>query len=187
MQMAYLFLICSTFSFMYSQGYTNDFSRPLFSLSPCSNWSHQKISSHSVVDQTTRLEKIEANSAHTDSSILSTEDLKEAVSIEALLTYPEQFHRKTVTVRGMVTQPEMHLDDTKLFFDFVFVLKKGEYSIVVFGQHDRTQGNSPIAMGHTVQVTGIFWKDRIAHDYHFTNNLEAITITPYPSLIPDRT
>ena len=109
------------------------------------------------------------------------------ISIETLLDSPELFHKKTVTVRGRIAQPEMHLDSTELFFDFVFILKEGTRSLVVYGRHDRTQGDSPIAMGNTVEVTGIFWKDRIAHEYHFENNLQAITVKPYPSLIPDRT
>ena len=117
----------------------------------------------------------------------SSQDLQAPISIETLLRSPERFHKQTVTVRGIVTQPEMHIDRTELFFDFVFVLKEGEQSLVVFGRHDRTQGSSPIAMGQTVEVTGIFWKDRIAQDYHFTNNLEAITVSPYPSMVPDRT
>ena len=118
---------------------------------------------------------------------LSPEEHIEFVSIKHLLEFPQLFHKKMVTVRGTIAQPEMHLDDTELFFDFVFLLMEGENSLVVFGQHDRTQGGSPIAMGNTVQVTGIFWKDRIAHDYHFKNNLEALTVTPYPSLTPNRT
>ncbi|MGB0909786.1 MAG: hypothetical protein ACPGYT_05445 [Nitrospirales bacterium] len=92
-----------------------------------------------------------------------------------------------MTVRGIIAQPEIHLDDTELFFNFVFLLKDGNKSIIVFGRHDRTQGGSSITMGNTVEVTGTFWKDRIAHEYHFKNNLEAITIRPYPSLTPDRT
>jgi len=111
----------------------------------------------------------------------------DVVTIETLLKFPERFHQKLVTVRGIVKQPEMHLDETELYFDFVFVLQNETVSLIVFGHHDRTQGGSPIAMDQHVEVTGIFWKDRIAHDYHFENNLEAITITPYPSLIPNRT
>jgi len=127
--------------------------------------------------------------AHTRSLTVnpSAETEAEVVEIETLLKFSEHFHRKVVTVRGIVKQPEMHLDETKLFFDFVFVLQHETASLVVFGRHDRTQGSSPIAMDHQVEVIGIFWKDRMAHDYHFENNLEAITVTPYPSLIPDRT
>ena len=122
------------------------------------------------------------------SRILSSrEDLQQPISLKTLLTFPERFHKQTITVRGIVTQPEMHLDRTELFFDFVFVLKEGQQSLVVFGHHDRTQGSSPIAMNQAVEVTGIFWKDRIAQGYHFTNNLEAITVSPYPSMVPDRT
>ena len=173
---------------MYSEEYNNDFSSPLHFLSQLSSWSHQKIP-HPLVDQLTMRNKVRCAHTYTPAHLtnLSSEDLKEPLPIEALLAFPERFHKKTVTVRGMVAQPEMHLDDTELFFNFVFVLKEGTKSIVVFGRHDRTQGSIPIAMGHTVEVTGIFWKDRIAHDHHFQNNLEAIIITPYPSLIPDRT
>ncbi|GJL55124.1 MAG: hypothetical protein NPIRA02_22560 [Nitrospirales bacterium] len=112
---------------------------------------------------------------------------QEIVSIETLLEFPERFHQKMVTVHGIVKQPEMHLDETELFFDFVFILEKDSVSLIVFGRHDRTQGGSSIAMGNYVEVTGIFWRDRVANNYHFENNLEAMTVTPYPSLIPDRT
>ncbi len=119
-----------------------------------------------------------------DSSADHSVDL---ISIATLLEFPKRYHQKIITVRGTIAQPEMHLDDTQLFFHFVFLLTEGEQSLVVFGRHDRTQGGSAIAMGNTVQVSGLFWKDRQAHDYHFENNLEAITVSPYPSLTPHRT
>ncbi|MCA9472339.1 MAG: hypothetical protein MRJ96_14130 [Nitrospirales bacterium] len=110
----------------------------------------------------------------------------ELVTVQSLLSNPEHFHKKHVTVRGVVRQPEMHLDETGLFFDFVFVLQEGNQQLVVFGRHDRTQGSSPIVMGERVQVSGVFWKDRVAKEYHFENNLEALAVTLYPPLTPDR-
>ncbi len=131
------------------------------------------------------LHEIERTSvmAHVDYS----EGRHEDVSLKELLNFPLNFHNKTVRIRGTVAQPEMHLTETKLFFKFVFLLKDQDKSIVVFGQHDRTQGSSPLAMGNKVEVIGIFWKNRIDHNVHFKNNLEAITIHPYPSLVPSKT
>ena len=115
-------------------------------------------------------------------SVLSETDL---IPIKTLLSNPSQFHKKTIRVRGTITQPELHIDDTGLFLNFVFVLRDAQHSLVVFGRHDRTQGNVPITTDGRVEVTGIFWKDRVAHDYHFQNNLEALTVTTFPSLNPD--
>ena len=118
--------------------------------------------------------------------IFPTSSQFELVTVDTLLTQPERFHEKHVRVRGVVSQPEMHLDESGLFFDFVFVLKEGNHSLIVFGQHDRTQGSSSIVMGARVEVSGRFWKDRKAHDHHFENNLEAMAVSPYPPLTPDR-
>ena len=112
-------------------------------------------------------------------------DAIEIVTIAELLSDPTHYHRQTVKVRGKVTQPELHLDETRLFIDFVFVLKDGKDSLVVFGRHDQTQGNIQIVTDGQVEVTGRFWKDRTAHDYHFQNNVEAFTVRIFPSLNPD--
>ena len=109
------------------------------------------------------------------------------VTIQTLLSNPSRYHQQSIRVRGTVTQPELHVDDTGLFLNFVFVLRDADDSLVVFGRHDRTQGNVPITTDGQVEVTGIFWKDRVAHDYHFQNNLEALRVTTFPSLIPDAT
>jgi len=109
----------------------------------------------------------------------------ELVSIAQLLSDPSQYHREIVKVRGTVTQPELHVDESGLFIRFVFVLKDAENTLVVFGHHDRTQGNIQIETNENVEVIGIFWKDRIANDHHFRNNLEAITVTKYPPVHPN--
>ena len=112
-------------------------------------------------------------------------NVTDLITIETLLSNPSRYHKKTITVRGTVTQPELHVDDTGLFLNFVFVLRDAKDSLVVFGRHDRTQGNVPITTDGQVEVTGIFWKDRVAHDHHFQNNLEALKVTTFPSLNPD--
>ena len=116
-------------------------------------------------------------------SVVSTEP----VTIAILLAHPDRYHKKRVSVRGKITQPELHLDETGLVLNFVFVLKNGEDSLVVFGKHDQTRGGVPIVNGQTVEVSGLFWKDRVAHDYHFSNNLEAFQVTIYPPLTPEAT
>jgi hypothetical protein len=108
----------------------------------------------------------------------------ELVSIAQLLSEPGQYHKEIVKVRGTVTQPELHVDESGLFIRFVFVLKDEENTLVVFGHHDRTLGNIQIETNEKVEVIGIFWKERIANDYHFRNNIEAITVTKYPPFHP---
>ena len=121
------------------------------------------------------------NSSHQP---VSSDHPGELVSITELLSNPNQYHKKIVTVRGTVTQPELHVDESGLFIRFVFVLKGTEHTLIVFGHHDRTQGNLQIETNEKVEVTGIFWKERIANDHQFQNNLEAITVTRYPPLHP---
>jgi len=111
----------------------------------------------------------------------------EPVSLATLLAQPTRYHKKVVVVRGLVTQPELHLDETHLFINFVFVLKDGPDHLIVFGKHDRTLGNIQIETDAQVEVIGIFWKDRIAHNFHFHNNIEAFRVTAYPPLTPDTT
>jgi hypothetical protein len=109
----------------------------------------------------------------------------EHVSIASLLSNGADYHQRLVAVRGLVTQPELHLDSSKLFVNFVFRLEEEEQSVVVFGRHDRTQGAPSIALDLSVEVIGVFWKERDLHGSHVTNTIEAITVTPYPSLIPE--
>ena len=109
----------------------------------------------------------------------------ELVSIAQLLSDPQQYHKEIVRVRGTVTQPELHIDESGLFIRFVFVLRDAKDTLIVFGHHDRTQGNIEIETDAQVEVIGIFWKDRIADNHHFQNNLEAITVTKYPPLHPN--
>ncbi|RMH34648.1 MAG: hypothetical protein D6690_10365 [Nitrospirae bacterium] len=90
-----------------------------------------------------------------------------------------------MTVRGRITQPELHLDETELFLDFVFVLEEQAQTLVVFGRFDRTLGNTPIATDAMVEVTGLFWKERMAGGYRVRSTLEACRVSPYPSLNPD--
>lgn len=107
------------------------------------------------------------------------------VTITTLLTDPDRYHLHYVTVRGRITQPELHMDETELFLDFVFVLENKDRRLMVFGRFDRTLGNNPIATDAMVEVTGLFWKERMSGLHRLRNNLEACHISPYPPLIPD--
>ncbi|PJA80685.1 MAG: hypothetical protein CO149_00845 [Nitrospirae bacterium CG_4_9_14_3_um_filter_51_5] len=109
----------------------------------------------------------------------------EHVSIAKLLSHPAAYHQRPVAVRGIVTQPELHLDDSELAIRFVFRLADGDQSIVVFGEHDRTQGAPSIALDLSVEVIGVFWKERELNASHVINTIEALTVSPYPSLVPD--
>ncbi|MDR4482915.1 MAG: hypothetical protein R3B95_06685 [Nitrospirales bacterium] len=109
----------------------------------------------------------------------------EQVSIAMLLSHPASYHQRLVAIRGVVTQPELHLDDSELVIRFVFRLVDGGQSIVIFGQHDRTQGSPSISLDRSVEVIGVFWKERELNASLVINTIEALTVSPYPSLIPD--
>lgn len=115
------------------------------------------------------------------------QEFGQPVTISTLLAQPTEYHMKVVAVRGRVTRPELHVDETTLFINFVFELKDGADTLVVFGQHDRTQGDIQIETDRTVEVVGIFWKERVAHDHRLENNVEALHVTFFPPLTPDRT
>lgn len=122
-----------------------------------------------------------------DNRIVPVGESPEQVSLSTLLAHPIRYHKKLVLVRGLVTQPELHLDETQLVINFVFVLKDGSDHLIVFGKHDRTLGTIQIETDARVEVIGVFWKDRFAHNFHFHNNLEALRVTAYPPLTPDTT
>lgn len=109
----------------------------------------------------------------------------EQVSIAMLLSHPTFYHQRLVAVRGVVTQPELHLDESELAVRFVFRLAEGEHSLVTFGRHDRTQGSPSISLDLSVEVIGVFWKERELNGSHVINSIEAHTVAPYPSLVPD--
>lgn len=108
----------------------------------------------------------------------------EQVSLHQLLDQRDRFHGKLISIQGMVRQPELHVDSTSLFIDFVFVLREGSNSIIVYGKHDRTQGDIQIQMGRTVVVTGIFWKERLSQGIRLENNVEATSVEFSPGLTP---
>lgn len=110
----------------------------------------------------------------------------EIVTIQNLLQAPGQYHQKRIRVRGTVTRLELHLDDSKHFINFVFYLKTGADRVLVFGRHDRTQGDIQMTTGRTVEVEGIFWKERVANGHRLLNNIEAQRVRFYPSLTPDQ-
>ena len=110
----------------------------------------------------------------------------EIVTIPQLLQTPSRYHQKSIRIRGTVTRLELHLDDSKHFIDFVFYLKTGEDRVLVFGRHDRTRGDIQMTTGRTVEVEGIFWKEREANGHRLLNNVEAQRVTFYPPLTPDQ-
>ena len=111
----------------------------------------------------------------------------EHLSIPTLLTNAAKYHQQFVAVNGIVTQPELHLDESELFLDFVFRLSQGKDSIIVFGRHDRTLGAPSISMDLSVEVIGIFWKERDRGGSKIIHAIEAFTVSPYPSTIPEST
>jgi len=109
------------------------------------------------------------------------------VSIADLLGDTQGFHQQLVSIRGLITQPELHLDESELYLDFVFRLSQGTHSIIVYGRHDRTQGSPAISINQSVEVIGTFWKEQSRKGSSIVNALEAISVTPYPSSIPEST
>jgi hypothetical protein len=103
-----------------------------------------------------------------------------------LLEQRDTFHKKVIRLQGIISQPELHVDSTSLFIDFVFVLRDGPQSLIVFGKHDRTQGDIQIQMGRKVEVIGVFWKERLAQGIRLENNVEATSVKFSPALIPRR-
>ena len=130
---------------------------------------------------TTRFLRLHSPQLH--SSTFTT--TPEQVSITKLLSHGAAYHQRLIAIRGVVTQPELHLDESELVIRFVFRLAEGDQSIVVFGQHDRTQGAPSISLDLSVEVIGIFWKERELNASHVFNTIEALTVLPYPSLVPD--
>ena len=110
----------------------------------------------------------------------------EIVTIPQLLQTPSRYHQQSIRIRGTVTRLELHLDDSKHFINFVFYLKTGADRVLVFGRHDRTRGDIQMTTGQTVEVEGIFWKEREANGHRLLNNVEAHGVTFYPPLTPDQ-
>ena len=109
----------------------------------------------------------------------------ELLSLRRLLQHPDQYHQKVIRLRGTVTRLELHLDETLHFIDFVFFLKDGKQRVLVFGRHDRTQGDIQLTSDRMVEVEGRFWKERSANGHLLKNNLEAQRVSFYPPLVPD--
>lgn len=107
-------------------------------------------------------------------------------SVLELLTHPGAHDHETVRLRGNVTQPELHLDETTLYIDFVFLLRDGASHVTVFGRHDRTVGDIQIETGRTVEVVGIYWQEKTLHNSVLKNVVEAISVNFFPGLNPDR-
>ncbi len=111
----------------------------------------------------------------------------DSITIQTVLHQARKYHSRQITITGVVTQPELHLDESKMYIDFVFRLEQGIHSLIVFGRHDRTQGTLPISLHQSVQVVGIFWETLERKGARLTHVLEAQSLLPYPSLIPDNT
>ena len=109
------------------------------------------------------------------------------VSIPDILEHSRDYHQKLVSIRGLIAQPELHLDETELYFNFVFRLEQGTDSITVYGRHDRTLGPPAIRMDQFVEVVGTFFKEEERSGSTIFNVLKATSVTPYPSLVPEST
>lgn len=106
------------------------------------------------------------------------------VTIGDLLAAPDDYDGRTVTVRGLVTRPELHVTDNHLFIDYVFVLRDDGDTIVVYGRHDRTLGDLQIATNRRVQVRGVFQAEHSARGQRIENVLRAGQVTFFPPVNP---
>ena len=109
------------------------------------------------------------------------------VTIADLLKYSPDYHQHIVAVHGLITQPELHLDETQLYLDFVFRLSQGTHSLIVYGRHDRTVGPPAIRMDQSVEVIGTFFKEKNMEGSVLHNVLEAVSVMPYPPSTPEST
>jgi len=108
------------------------------------------------------------------------------ISLAQLLKHPNDYHQKIIRLRGTVTRLELHLDDTQHFIDFVFFLEDDQQRVLVFGRHDRTQGDIQLTSDRMVEVQGLFWKERFANGHRFENHVEAQQVRFYPPLTSDQ-
>ena len=133
------------------------------------------------------LSNMDRSVAHPDilSAVMTTRSSPLPTSISTLLDQPGEFHEQLIRVRGVIKQPELHLDETHLKENFVFRLTEGERFLTVFGTHDRTQGAPAISMNQQVEVVGIFYRERTLNTYDLSNLIEAFTVKPFPSLEPN--
>ncbi len=125
--------------------------------------------------------------SHPQPKALTVSILPDQVSIPDLLENTQNYHQQFLALRGRITQPELHLDKTELYLDFVFRLVQGTHSIIVYGRHDRTLGPPAISMNQMVEVVGIFFKEQDRNGSDIFNVLEATSVTSYPSPIPEST
>ena len=109
-----------------------------------------------------------------------------AISIKDLLATPENFDHQFVIVRGIVTRLELHVDESRLFIDYVFWLKDGKHRVLVFGHHDRTKGDIQTVTDRMVEVRGFFWKERFVNGFRLENNLEAQQVEFFPQMDADQ-
>ena len=109
------------------------------------------------------------------------------VALSTLIENGQEYHEEIVSIQGLITQPELHLDETELFFDFVFRLSQGSQSIIVYGRHDRTTGPPTIRTNQPIEVTGIFFREQKRNGSIVFNVLQAISVKPHPSSIPENT
>ena len=130
--------------------------------------------------------KITPSSLHPPKALTFSTSPQE-VSIPELIRNGQPYHQEVISIRGQITQPELHLDTTELYLDFVFRLKQGSHSLVVYGRHDRTLGPPSIQLGSSVIVIGTFFKEQDRNGTLLINVLEATEVKPYPSSIPHST
>ena len=109
------------------------------------------------------------------------------IPLADLLTHSHEYHQQLVSIRGIITQPELHLDDTELYIDFVFRLSQDTHSLIVYGRHNRTLGAPVIQMNQSVEVIGTFFEEQERAGSVLHHVLEAISVMPYPSSVPEST
>ena len=133
-----------------------------------------------------RMSDLPCSSTRINSETLPSSPDSWTISIKDLLATPERFDHQFVIVRGIVTRLELHVDESRLFIDYVFWLKDGKHRVLVFGQHDRTKGDIQTVTDRMVEVRGFFWKERFVNGYRLENNLEAQQVEFFPRMDADQ-
>ncbi len=124
---------------------------------------------------------------HSLKNVVTFTSPPQVVSLNDVLENQQDYHQQLIAIHGIVKQPELHLDESELYIDFVFRLEHETHFIIVYGRHDRTLGPPAIRVNEFVEVIGTFFKEQDRDGSLIFNVLEALSVAPYPSSIPEST
>ena len=105
--------------------------------------------------------------------VAATQVAQATDSIAAIANNPDQFDKKSINVRGIVTQFTEHTSRLGVAYDtFTICVDAAGACVPVFAWGRRL----PITNGKTVTVYGIYYLVNHNHGYAFPNEIEAGTV-----------